>query len=289
MKKYISILLIIPLLINAQSRWKRSQQDIPVTVDLFHASQMADLPTTQTLSKHDLLFEISHRFNPINGGYDDFFGFDGGVTMRIGLGYGITDDLMITMGRSNILDNLDIHLKYKILDLDHQTMPSALAINGGIAFNTEPAYNLKAFNTDYMQYFAQLVYNVMFLDKKLGIGFVPSFVYNSYILEEPFGYDVENQTTIALGTYYKYYFNRMWSTWLEYTPVLSGYNDDIFDKSIDAYNPMALGIAIETGGHIFNVFITNNSRLNATQYLTGSDGDTGKKAWRFAFSIIRVL
>jgi hypothetical protein len=290
MKKLYLILIILPVLVFAQSGWQRGPLDISQPVDLFHAQQSANLPTTQMLKQHNFLFEISHRFGIISDGYDNFYGFDGPVSMRIALGYGLMDNLMITLGRSNILDNLDLSFKYRLLDFDHSSMPSALAVNAGIAFNSEPTSDLEMFNTNHMQYFGQIIYNIMFLEKRLGIGIVPSFVYNSYILDSFYGYEMDPQYTITIGSHCQYYFNRMWSVWAEFSPVVSGYHDSIFDKNDgEAYNPLAIGAAIETGGHIFNIFITNSSRLNAAQYLVGSDSDTGKDAWRLAFGITREL
>ena len=159
-----------------------------------------------------------------------------------------------------------------------------------IFVNTEPAFDLEAFNSDYMQFYAQLVYNIMFLDNKIGIGIVPSYVHNSYIFAAQ--NNLDTKYTFTLGTYYQYYFNRMWSLWAEYSPVISGWQGTLLNdpaKSNRSYNTIAFGAGIETGGHIFHLFITNNSRLNAVQYLVGSDGETDEDAWRLAFGITREL
>lgn len=288
MKNIIFILILLPIFLTAQSRWKRSGEiEIGSSLHLFHSSQTANLPTTEILEKGDFLFEISHRFGLISGGYDELYGFDGPVKMRIALGYGLIDNVMITMGRSSVLDNLDFAVKYKVMDFDSKTMPSALAINGGMALNSEPSLKLEALNTNYMQYYFQIVYNVMFLDKKLGIGIVPSVVHNSYIFAGRQGLSKKN--TLTLGTYYQYHFTRLFSLWAEFNPVLSGYKDSIYDHNTSAYTTIAFGTALDTGGHVFNLFITNNSSLNLAQYLVGSDGNTGKDAWRLAFGILRVL
>jgi len=130
----------------------------------------------------------------------------------------------------------------------------------------------------------------MFLDKKLGIGVVPSYVHNSYIFAAQ--NNIDTKYSFTLGTYYQYYFNRLFSLWAEYSPVIGGWNGTLFidpAKSNRSYNTLAVGGAIETGGHIFHLFVTNNSRLNTVQYLVGSDGDMDKDAWKLAFSITREL
>lgn len=288
MYKFILIFLIIPFFVFGQSSWKPTVENTFKKVELFHSSKTANYPTTVNLKKGNFIFEISHRFEKINGGYDNFYGLDGPVNMRISLGYGITNDLMVTLGRSNVLANLDIALKYRLMEFESETMPSALSINAGSALiNKDQNGDIQTLNVDYMQYFGQVVYNIMFLNKKLGIGIVPSFVYNSYV----FGFDenLDTKYTITLGTYYQYYFNRMWSVWAEYSPVLSGFKKYILDRATNSHNSVAAGIAIETGGHVFHLFITNNTLLNPAQFLVGANKGTGSDAWHFAFGITREL
>lgn len=288
-KVLILLLLILPILVSAQSRWKRNKTVKKLDIELFHSTQTANMPTTETLKKGDFMYEISHRFGMISDGYDRLYGFDGPVNMRTALSYGITDHFMVTLGRSSVLDNLELQGKLKLWELESKTMPSVFAIRGGLAINTDDG-QLDAFDADYTQFYAQLVYNIMFMDKKLGIGIVPSYVYNSYIFAAQ--NNLDTKYTFTLGTYYQYYFNRMWSVWAEYSPVIGGWQGALGKnpiKEFRSYNPIAFGAAIETGGHVFHLFVTNSNRLNSAQYLVGSDQDTDKDAWRLAFSITREL
>lgn len=289
MKKLLVFLWLIPFFVFAQSSWKRNEAPAFSKVELFHSSKSANYPTTENLLQGNFVFEISHRFGSINEGYDNFFGLDGPVNIRLSLGYGITDDLMVTVGRSNVFANMDLAAKYNLLQIDDDKMPSALAINAGLTLINKNAFGteIRTFDADYMQYFGQLIYNIAFFDKKLAVGIVPSFVYNSYVFAASNGQDKES--TISLGAYSQYYFNRMWSIWFDYTTVVSGYKNIFYDDDINAYDPVSFGTAIETGGHIFHLFITNSPYLNPTQFLTGSDFNKGKEAWRFGFGITRQL
>ena len=64
---YISI---IPFYLAAQPSWKRNEVPVSVPVHLFHSSQTANLPTTETLQKGNFMYEISHRFASVTSGYD---------------------------------------------------------------------------------------------------------------------------------------------------------------------------------------------------------------------------
>ena len=79
-------------------------------------------------------FKISHRFTPLRQGVYDLFGLDG-ATIRFGLDYGITDRLMIGVGRNSREKIIDGCAKYRILRQSKGTrnIPISLAY----LFNTK--------------------------------------------------------------------------------------------------------------------------------------------------------
>ena len=292
----LHIALLLPALVIAQPSWQSTESTADEPVELFRATMMPNLPTATMLYKGDWHYEISHRFLPtIDEGYDANFGFDGPANMRTAVGYGVSDRFTLTLGRSSVLDNLDLRAKYRLWDMDHSALPSAVAIQLGLAWNTDDLTHStydqdgnyeggQVGGADTFQYYAQLIYNTLLLDGKLGIGIVPSYLYNSTI------FSVDKQSTFTLGNYYQYYFNDMWGTWLEYNPALSGYQG-ILQKGETgrSHDALSFGTSIETGGHVFYIFATNSTRLNPAQYLVGAPTDASPKNWHIAFSISRHL
>ena len=82
----------------------------------------ASFKTTRIVNGHSienvapgvLDFKISHRFAPVRNGIYDLFGIDG-ASIRFGLDYGITDRLMIGLGRNSREKIVDGFAKYKLL------------------------------------------------------------------------------------------------------------------------------------------------------------------------------
>lgn len=292
MKIWILLIILVPVFLIAQPSWRRETPVVKPPLELFHSIQTANLPTAETLNKGNFFYEISHRFGKINAGYDALYGLDGPVNMRTALSYGITDDITLSVGRSNVQDNLELNGKYHLWSMDNKDFPLKVALKAGIAFNTQVlGVDRKAFDSNSTQYYAQLVLNTMFLDKTLGIGLVPSYVYNSYIFAND--YNEDTKYTFSLPVYAQYYFNRMWSLWFEYTTVTDGWKGTIeyFNPYEEnrSYNAFSGGLALETGGHVFHLFITNSTRLNPTQYLVGAENSTSGDSWHFAFGITREL
>ena len=99
---------LLPALAGAQPSWQATMP-IKTRLELFSAIRTANYPTAETLSQGDFHYEISHRFLPaVDEGYKANFGFDGPANIRTSLSYGLSDRLMATLGRSNMLDNLDL-------------------------------------------------------------------------------------------------------------------------------------------------------------------------------------
>jgi hypothetical protein len=269
------VVLFIGLSQADAQKWQRKSSPTVPDLELFHSLMSFSLPTAETLKKNDWHFGISHRFTtPISEGAGELWGFDGSVIMRLELGYAPIDDLLLTVGRSNQEGNLDFQARYQVFQLRNDLAPTLIAINGGVAYMgkaiEEPEDKSKLW-----QYYGQLIVNTMFFEKKLGVGVVPSYVYNTNILCE------ECQYTLAVGTYAAYYINDLWSVLAEYTPTLAGWRD--------YYDSFGLGFQMETGGHFFKFLVTNNFQTNTTQYLSGAPHSFESGDWHFGFYITRTL
>ncbi|NOX38626.1 MAG: hypothetical protein GXO78_13940 [Calditrichaeota bacterium] len=282
-QKLILGLLIVCLIggesLNAQRvKWKKRVHKPPLDVQLFHSTIVANLPTTETLRQGNFEFIVSHRFIPaLSSGFDNLWGVDGPAYNRLSLAYAITNRLMVELGRSNRLRNMDFTLKTKVLQKDHPVVPLVVGLRLGAAVSplNPEIYGRNRWHPRNFQYFGQLMVNTL-ISKKVGLGIVPAWVYNSDL----FSTDV--QQTLALGSYVQVYVSPSWNLWAEAAPVISGFQDGDF--------PLTVGIEFETGGHFFKIFLTNSTRLNSVQFLAGSGAQgSGMDQWHLGFTITRLL
>jgi len=252
-------------------RWK-SSEPVKLDLSLFHSTDVANLPTAETLQKGDFHFEISHRFNtPVSAGIGELYGFDGSVTMRIALGYAISNRMVVTFGRSNRDGNIDFRLKYKAFQIENDLFPALIAVRLGAAHNGK-ANNLESSRKN--QFYGQFIVNTLY-DHKFGFGLVPSYLYNSHI------YCKDNQYSFTLGFYGQYYVSDQWNLFVEYNPTVTGWRNQ--------YNSIAAGIEMETGGHFFKVHFGNNTALNPSQFLAGAIHRIDSDDWHIGFNITRLF
>jgi hypothetical protein len=259
---------------NTGSTWKRSTNESAAPLALFHSTQVFSLPTAEMLTKGTFEFEISHRFYPpIKGGQRELFGLDGPATIRFALAYGISDRLTVSLGRSNLDDNVDLNLKYRALESGKSPLPVLVSIQAGTGWNTRVP-GLSSSDSRSFQYYARVIINTM-IRKKVGLGLAPTYLYNT---------DVRSENTddiVALGVYGQYYLSRLFSVLVEWNPV--------FGRADNRHNPVSYGMELGTGGHFFKILASNSTRLNPSQYTAGSDDPAGGRYWHLGFNITRLL
>ncbi|MBN1561090.1 hypothetical protein JW998_12625 [candidate division KSB1 bacterium] len=274
LKKSIFIIFSLTTLALAQgSSWKRAEPMLG-ELQLFHSPIAAMLPTAETLQKGDWEFEVSHRFTtPVSQGSSSFWGMDGPATIRLALGYAVSDALMLHIGRTNAMDNVELTAKYKATQLDNKSFPIGFSVRGGIAYNGE-IYDPVKSDARRFQYYAQLIANTL-VQKKIGVGLAPTYLYNAHI------FCVDPQYSFTFGSYVQYYVSPRWSVLAEWNPTVSGWRR--------SYDSLTLGFELETGGHFFKIFLTNNDKVNTAQYIAGADKDFFAGDIRIGFLITRTF
>ena len=273
-KQFFFFIIILFSVSMAQgSRWKRAEP-VNQELHLFHSPYAASLPTAEMLQKGDWEFVVSHRFSPpITEGVDAFWGMDGPATIRLALGYAVSDKFMLHVGRTNVMDNIELQLKYKTWERKSDSLPLVLSVLGGLAYNAEIFDPVKN-DARKFQYYGQAILNTM-IDKKIGVGVVPTFLYNAHI------YCVDPEYSFTFGSYAQYYVSPQWSVLAEWNPTVSGWRQD--------FDSLTLGIELETGGHFFKIFLSNNDKVNTTQYIAGANRDFTNGDFRIGFLITRTF
>lgn len=240
---------------------------------VFHSHQAANLPTAETLPTGAWLFEISHRFDrAVSEGVDAFWGLDGPVLNRLGLTYAPSGSVMLGVLRSNFQDNVELNAKLGLFQ-GGVALPTEVAVMAGVAWNTEPTLIQGATDNE-SQFYAQLILNAM-VGGRLAVGVVPTYLRNPRIR------DFESVNAFSLGLNGQLYMSDAVSFLAEWivSEERTGLENDAG----------TFGIELETRGHHFKLLITNQARMNPTQYLAGTPTNFEPDEWRFGFNITRLL
>src|SRR5689334_17863474 len=90
------------------------EDNSPVLVT-FKGTRLINCHTVEVPGRRTLDFRIAHRFGAFNSGWYDFFGLDGGASIRIGLEYSYDGRLEVGLGRTSTEKTADGFLKYRLL------------------------------------------------------------------------------------------------------------------------------------------------------------------------------
>ena len=248
----------------------------------------AGFKTTRVINSHSfentgsgvLDVKISHRFGYLNGGAYELFGLDD-ATIRIGADYGITNNLMIGLGRSSVGKTYDGFVKYKFLRQSSgaRTMPVSAALLSTIAVQT-----LKWANPDRNNYFSSRLYYTyqLIVGRKFSENFsmqlMPTVVHRNLVPTENEAHDV-----LAVGVAARQKLSKRLALNAEYYYVLPDQLEESFRNSL------SIGFDIETGGHVFQLHFTNSTAMIEKGFITETTGNWLDGDIRFGFNISRVF
>lgn len=306
MKKTICLLAIscsLSIAVRAQDDLSKmfgdSTQKHQRVIGTFKSTRIVNGQSTETLKKHELDFRVAHRFGDAGGefgGSKTFFGLDNSTDIRIAFEYGITDDLMIGVGRSKGSGNLTSFAqlweglaKYKIL---HQTtdnkVPFSLALFGNAVISgmkssdeVSDANHFEDFS-DRVSYVAQAIIARKFGDI-VSLTLSPTYVHRNRVAFM----DMNNM--FALGGAARIKFSRRVGLIVEYYyPFRSQESKDYFENlGKKLYNPLGVGLEIETGGHVFHVNFTNSTAILENQFIPETSSSWLQGQFRWGFNISR--
>ncbi|MFK7843776.1 MAG: DUF5777 family beta-barrel protein [Rhodothermales bacterium] len=257
----------------------------PEPTDLpFYGWKAVNLPTTRSLTKGDFLFLIAHRFNPkLSDGYDSFYGLDGSSIIFLHLGYAITDQLMVSLARSNAVDNVELQARYNFFQQGGvRGLPVGLSLITTGNWATERGAGEKRFRKEASKFTTQ-VSITRAIGEQWGVAFVPGILFNA-------AEDVEGEDAlITLGLAGRWNFHKNFSIVGDWAPVVSGFTRTTTFGNDIRFDTWGGGLEIALGGHVFQIVLSNSVGLTTDQYLRGGDLDITEGEARLGFNIFRIL
>lgn len=257
-----------------------SKSNTNYTTATFKTTRLINGHTVENVGKGVLDFKISHRFGKLNNGSYDLFGLDN-ATMRMGFDYGITNYLMIGIGRSTFEKTYDAFFKIKLLrqSKGKRNMPITLSYVPTIALKT-----LKFEDPDRENYYTSRLYftHQLIIGRKFSEGtsiqLMPTYVHRNLVK-----YAAESNELFAVGIGGRQKITKRISLNAEYYYQVPGY------KLTGTTNSLSLGFDIETGGHVFQLHFTNSRGMNERTFISETTGEWGKGDIYFGFNISRVF
>jgi hypothetical protein len=225
-------------------------------------------------------FRILHRFGPLDQGYKNFFGFDQ-ANMRMGFDFGILQNLMAGIGRSNVKKEVDGYVKFAPVrqSTGPGSFPVTIALVSGMTMNTTPWENpaIKNYFSSRLAYYFQSIIGRKF-NENLTLQLTPTIVHHNIVPLQ-----TESNDIYAIGLGGRYKVSKRIAITLDYFHNINGLVDDL------TFDPLSVGVDIETGGHVFQLHFSNAVGMNERAFITETTNSWAKKQMRFGFNLSRVF
>ena len=254
------------------------------TTATFKTTRLINFHTVEVLSKRSLDFRISHRFGDFNTGAYNAWGVDGGANIRLGLEYCHGSRLMFGIGRTSGKKIADGFLKYRLLKQTtkgggmpisvtlftsvYHTFMQNVVIDGINKYQTIP---------DRLSYCHQIMIARKF-NSRFSFQLTGAMVHVNLVDKIS-----DKNDCFIVGAVTRFKFSKRQAITLEYGYRINKYSKDKY------YDSFGIGYDLETGGHVFQLHLTNSFGLTEDQYFMYTNTSWNNWGIRLGFNISRVF
>lgn len=265
----------------------------------FKTTKIVNGQSIESVKKNTLDFRITHRFSDIavGGSGHTLWGFDNSTDIRYSFDYGITDQITIGVARSKFRELLEGYAKYRFLEqTTNNKIPLSIAVYTDMGFTPMTQTELYA-GTDKsvekkdvhrFSYFSQLILARKF-NSWLSLQLMPSYHHRNFVRADvnPDNNAEETNGIVSLGVGGRLRFTKRMAIIFDYFYNFSQFRQN---NSINPYyNPLAVGLEIETGGHVFHINFSNNGAISENNFIPYTQSNWLDGQFKFGFNISRVF
>ncbi len=279
----LSFMLISCFLVQAQEK--------EYVEDSFKDTRVITSHSVETLDAYQLDVRISHRFGDFagdRGGWANFYGLESAADVLIGVDYGVTDRLTVGLNRTKgvgVMSRLiNTGIKYRLSRQTKNVNPFSITLVGEMSISTLPRSSdpnsilfFEAFAHRFI-YSAQVLVASKISDK-FTIQLSPGYIHRNIVG----ALDVNG--FFNLGVQAKYQVNKGFALIVDATAPFT----DTRTTESGYYLPVGIGFEFDTGGHVFQLNMTNATGLATTDYVPNTTANWGDGEFRLGFTISRLF
>lgn len=260
---------------------KQEKEEVTAT---FKGTRLVHGHSVEVQAPGILDFRVHHRFGIISNGIHDFFGLDQATTL-IGFDYGLAKNLNIGISRSTFLKQMEGFIKWKAINQTKGkgSFPFTVTLVANAINRTDDiaaANGTKLSSNDKTQYSMQALIAHKF-SENFSLQLMPTYVHYNLV---PNLTDPNNLMSIGFGGRQK--ISKRVSINAEYYLRIDKLAAPTGQQY---YNSLVLGVDIETGGHVFQMHLTNSRGMTAPTFINETTYNWGNGDIHFGFNISRVF
>ncbi|HLN73021.1 MAG TPA: DUF5777 family beta-barrel protein [Prolixibacteraceae bacterium] len=251
----------------------------------FKSTRIINGHSIEQMKPRQLEFRISHRFGTLNQGAYGLFGMDQSV-IHFSLEYGLNNWLMAGVGRGSVNKTYDAFAKFHLLrqSSGDNSMPVHVSYLSSVELKTlkfpQRPDNAPNYFADRFTFVQQLMIARKF-NENLSLQLSPTYIHRNLVTTE-----LDQNDIFALGAGGRYKLTKRMSVNAEYYYT---YQPNAKFLNPRTYNVMSVGVDIETGGHVFQLMLTNTQGMREGSFIPATTGSWKNGDIHLGFNISRVF
>ncbi len=219
--------------------------------------------------------------------------------VRFGFDFGITNNLTLGVGRSKQSELIDGLVKYRILQQTTDNhVPISLAVYGDLGYNPQasaffyngmvPTEGFKRNDLHRISYVSQIIIARKF-GSRFSMELLPTYQHRNFVLAKVNADNGSSETNdlLSMGAAFRFKITNRFLIIADYFYTVSDYRTN--NKANPFYNPLSVGVEIETGGHVFHLNFSNVSGIVENNFIPNTKDSWLKGGFKFGFNISRVF
>lgn len=247
----------------------------------FKSSRIVTGHSVEQMPDNGLEVRFSHRFGTVDSA-DNLFGLDDMASTAFSFEYGLTDELLIGLGRSSLEKTYHAFLKGKLLRQcsGNRNIPFTISFIPSVAIKSKEL----PYPDHDIEFSSRVSYTLQFLvarkfNNAFSLQLSPTLIHRNLVDTES-----EHNSMMALGLGGRYKLSNRLSLNFEYF-----YVHDLDDEIQEYNHPLSLGLDIQMGGHVFQIILTNSAGITENDYLLETRGDWSEGDLRLGFNLSQVF
>lgn len=283
----IFVVLMLCLAVNSQA------QDKEKVFQTFHDTRIINSHSIETLPGGKLDFRVSHRFGDLAGdagGWQTFYGLENAADVGIGFEYGLNDNTMIgisrTKGSGPLKQNVNGLIKLKIVNQEiNGNQPLTITLLGMTSYSTMQ----KSKTEGVLHFFTKDIHRFSYhmalhmghkFSERLALQVNGGWTYRNIVPSD------DKNDLVSVGAAARIQLTRAMGLIVDATFPIS----ELRTKANNYYPSFGIGFEFDTsGGHVFQINLTNATGLVETDYIPYTRTDWGQGEFRLGFTISRLF
>lgn len=262
-----------------------------LTIQTFKDTRVINAASVETLPGKKIDVRIGHRFGDLvgdAGGWATFYGLESARDVLIGFDIGLSPNFMLgvnrTKGNGPLKQLINTTIKYKLLNQKENSTPISLTGYSLVSISTmQSSTNPDAIN--FFEAFAhRMVYTIQLIAaKKFSNGFSlqlsPSYTHRNIVEFD------DTNGIISLGLASRIQLTKVFGAIIDVNYPFSDYRT----SENGFYPSIGIGLEIDTGGHRFQINLTNAKGMSENDYIPYTTSDWTEGQYRLGFTISRLF